>query len=91
MQASGCCAAALRDVEQARQEGGHWMTLLEERAERLVREAGMLLVAAHERCQEARGVARAVGMARRGETWAPSAAAETTAWLTEAGAAAWEA
>ena len=69
--ASGRFAAALRDVEQARQEGGHWMEPLEERAEALAREAGRLLVSAHGRCQEAHGVARAVGLARRGEAWTP--------------------
>ena len=85
--ASGHCAAALRDVEQARREGGHWMDLVEERAEVLAREAGRLLVMAHGRCQEAHGVARAVGLARRGETWRPYDAAETTAWLADCGAA----
>ena len=77
--ASGHCAAALRDVEQARQEGGHWMDPFEERAEALALEAGMLLVMAYRRCQEAHGVARAVGVARRGETWTPYDAVETTA------------
>ena len=85
--ASGHCAAALRDVEQARQEGGHWLDPLEERAEALALEAGRLLVAAHGRCQEAHGVARAVGLARRGETWTPYDAAEATAWLADCGAA----
>lgn len=85
--AKGRCAAALRDVEQARQEGGHWMDPLEERAEALALEAGSLLVTAHQRCQEAHGVARAVGLARRGETWTPYGARETAAWLTETGAA----
>ena len=87
VRASGHCAAALRDVEQARQEGGHWMDPLEERAEALAREAGRLLVAAHQRCQEAHGVARAVGLARRGERWTPCDAAETVAWLADRGAA----
>lgn len=85
--ASGRYAAALRDVEQARQEGGHWLDPVEERAEVLAREAGVQLVVAHGRCQEAHGVARAVGLARRGETWTPCGAAETTAWLVECGAA----
>ncbi len=85
--ASGHCAAARRDVEQARREGGHWMDPLEERAEVLALEAGRLLVVAYGRCQEAHGVARAVGLARRGEAWTPCDAAETAAWLTEAGAA----
>ena len=85
--ASGHCASARRDVEQARREGGHWMEPIEEWAEMLAREAGVLLVAAHLRCQEAHGVARAVGVARRGEVWTPRDAAETTAWLAECGAA----
>jgi len=85
--ASGHCAAALRDVEQARQEGGHWLDPLEERAEMLAREAGRLLVVAHRRCQEAHGVARAAGLARQGETWTPHDAPETTAWLADCGAA----
>ena len=85
--ASGRCAAALREVEQARREGGHWMEPFEERAEVLALEAGRLLVVAYRRCQEAHGVARAVGLARRGESWTPYDAAETTAWLAECGAA----
>ena len=85
--ASGHCAAVLRDVEQARREGGHWLDPLEERAEALALDAGRLLVAAHGRCQEAHGVARAVGLARRGEVWTPRDAAETTAWLADCGAA----
>jgi hypothetical protein len=84
--ASGHCTAALRDVEQARREGGHWMDPLEERAEVLRLQAGTLLVLAYRRCQEAHGVARAVGLARRGESWTPYDAAETTAWMAECGA-----
>ena len=84
---SGHCTAALRDVDQARREGGHWLDPLEERAAVLRLEAGRLLVVAYRRCQEAHGVARAVGLARRGESWTPCGAAETTAWLAECGAA----
>lgn len=84
--ASGRCAAALRD-EEARREGGHWLEPLEERAAALALLAGKLLVAAHGRCQEMHGVARAVGLARRGEAWTPCDVAETTAWLAECGAA----
>ena len=85
--ASGHCAAALRDVEEARREGGHWLDPLNERAEVLALEAGRLLVAAYGWCQEAHGVARAVGLARRGEAWTPYDAAEATAWLAGCGAA----
>ena len=87
--ASGHCAAALRNMEQARREGGHWLDPLEERAETLALEAGRLLVAAHGRCQEAHGAARAVGLARRGEAWMLRETAIAVAWLTEVGAAQW--
>ena len=60
---------------------------LEERAEMSALEAGRLLVVAYGRCQEAHGVARAVGLARRGEAWTPHDAAETTAWLADCGTA----
>lgn len=69
--ASRRCVSAFREAERARQEGGHWMAPLEERAEMLALEAGRLLVAAYQRCQEARGVVRAVGLARQGEPWTP--------------------
>ena len=83
--ASGHCAAVLGDVEQARREGMHWMAPLEERAEVLVSEAERLLVAAYGRCQEAHGVARAVGLARRGKAWTPSHGAEKATWPCETG------
>ena len=44
---------------------------LQERAEALTLKAAGLLIEAHARVEEAEGVARAVGMARRGETWMP--------------------
>ena len=72
----------------ARTEGGFSPPLLEEEANALSWRAAELLVLAHERCEEARGVNRAVGIARRGETWAPYSAAETSDWLVEAGSAA---
>lgn len=83
--ASGHCAAALRDVQQARREGGHWLDPFEERAETLALEAGRLLVWAHGRCQEAHGVARAVELARQGEAWAPPGGWPAAEWLTEPG------
>lgn len=85
--ASRRCAAAVRDLDQARREGGHWLDPLEERAEALSLEAGRLLVAAYGRCQEAHGVARAAGLARRGEAWTPRGAGTMAAWLTGNGAA----
>ena len=67
--------------------GGQWLDLLEEAADGLMGQAAELLILAHQRCQEAHGVSRAVGMARRGETWTPYSAADTTDWLAEAGRA----
>ena len=71
-----------------RTESGHSAPLLEEAANALSWRAAELLILAHERCQEARGVNRAVGIARRGETWTPYSAAEASDWLVEAGSAA---
>jgi hypothetical protein len=44
---------------------------LQERAEALTLKTVELLVEAHARVEEAEGVARAVGIAQRGETWTP--------------------
>ena len=52
-------------------EGGAWLAPLEEQADALTQQAAELLILAHQRCQEARGVSRAVGFAQRDETWAP--------------------
>lgn len=72
---------------RAQTDGGCWMEPLEESADALMTEAAALLILAHQCCQEAHGVNRAVGMARRGETWTPYSAAETTDWLIAAGLA----
>ena len=71
----------------AQTEGGYSLPPLEEEADALSWRAAELLILAHERCQEARGVDRAIGTARRGETWTPYSAAETSDWLVEAGLA----
>ena len=71
----------------ARTEAGSSPPLLEEEANALSWRAAELLVLAHERCEEARGVNRAVGIAHRDETWTPYSAAETADWLVEAGSA----
>jgi hypothetical protein len=44
---------------------------LEERAGALASRAAKLLIAAYIRVEEAEGVARGVGLARRGEVWSP--------------------
>ena len=85
--------AAKRSVEaeeellRAQTEGGRWLEHLEQTADGLMNETARLLILAHRRCQEAHGVNRAVGMARRGETWRPRRAEETSDWLVEAGPA----
>lgn len=80
---------AAGDVLQALATGGYWMAPLERRADALLHEAALAMVEAHRRCQEARGVSRAVGMARRGEAWVPYDPVATSEWLAEAGAALW--
>jgi len=74
-------------LAMAQAEGGQWLGVLEETADGLLSQAAELLVLAHQRCQEAHGVNRAVGMAQRGETWTPYSAADTADWLAEAGRA----
>jgi len=65
-------AAAGAAVRLAWALGGDWVVPLERVADRRLREAASLLIEAHGRCRAARGVARAVGLARRGEAWTPS-------------------
>ena len=71
----------------AKTEGGYATGLLEVDANALSQQAAELLILAHRRCVEAHGVNRAVGKARRGETWAPNNMAENTEWLIAAGEA----
>jgi len=73
---------------RAKTESGYFLQPLEENANALSQEAAELLILAHRRCVEAHGVNRAIGMARRGETWTPYSAAETGDWLIAAGEAA---
>ncbi len=72
---------------RAKTEGGYTLQPLEENANALSQQAAELLILAHRRCVEAHGVNRAVGKARRGETWTPNNAAENTEWLIAAGEA----
>jgi len=78
-------AGASGDVRQARAEGGDWTAPLEGIAAALLHDAGCAVVEAHCRCCEARGVGRAVGLARRGEAWTPSRGAERSTRLCETG------
>lgn len=73
-------------VRLARAMGGDWVVPLERVAARRLHEAASLLIEAHGRCRAARGVARAVGLARRGEAWTPAGGASD--WQGEAGRAA---
>jgi hypothetical protein len=64
-------AEARQAVHRAQTAGHGWPATLHERAEALARKTAELLIEAHARVEQAEGVARAVGMARRGETWTP--------------------
>ncbi len=72
---------------QAQTAGSSWLEPLEQAADGLLQEAAELLLLAHQRCQEAHGVNRAVGLARRGELWTPASPAAATDWLIAAGEA----
>lgn len=76
--AAGRLAEAEAAVRLARAMGGDWVVPLERVAERRLREAASLLIEAHGRCRAARGVGRAVGLARRGEAWAPQGGVQAT-------------
>jgi len=56
---------------QAQTEGGFWLEPIETQADELTQVAVELLVEAHRSSEEAEGVARAVGIAQRGESWKP--------------------
>ena len=61
----------MRVLTQAKTGGHAWLDPLQERAEALALRMAEAMVAAHTRAEEASGVARAVGLARCGETWTP--------------------
>ena len=69
--AAVAAAEAQQQQLRAQTEGGFWLEPVEERANKLTYRAVELLVEAHRSSEEVEGVARAVGIARRGETWAP--------------------
>ncbi len=62
-------AAARQALLRARTEGHVGLASLRERADALTQRTAELLIEAHIRAEEAEGVARAVGLARRGEPW----------------------
>ena len=55
----------------AQTEGGYWLPPLEERADTRTTVAAALMLEAYERSERAEGAARAIGFARRGESWRP--------------------
>ncbi len=64
-------AAARETLRRAHAAGRGWIEPLRGRAEALTERATCLLLAAHGAAEQAEGVARAVGLARRDEVWAP--------------------
>lgn len=79
---------AQQRLHQAQLAGSSWLEPLEpleQAADGLLQEAAELLILAHQRCQEAHGVNRAVGMARRDQAWAPESREGLTDWLVAAG------
>ena len=78
---------AQRHLLEMRTEHGAWDGPFQQNADGLLQQAAELLILAHRRCQEAHGVDRAVGMARRDEAWAPDSMESATEWLIAAGEA----
>ena len=81
-------ADAARAIERAMAAGQPWLDPLWERVESLMQRYAELALQAHARAEEAEGVARAVGLARRGVPWTPlDPHAETDAPIAEEAAA----
>lgn len=64
-------AEAQQVLLRAQSDESFWIEPLRQRTEALTRRAAERLLVAHVRVEEAEGVARAVGIARRGEKWMP--------------------
>lgn len=75
---------AQQRLHAAQVGGSSWLEGLEERAGALTVETAELLIAASARCQEVRGMKRAIGFARKGEPWTPyDRQADAMEWLDE--------
>jgi hypothetical protein len=75
---------AQQKLHGAKLGGSSWLEPLEERADTSTRETAELLVAASARCQEVRGMKRAIDLARKGELWTPyDPQADAQNWLDE--------
>ncbi len=76
--------AAHEGALSAKVNGGFWLAPLEEKADTLTRESAVLFLEAYARVLEMSGVNRAVGFARRGETWVPfDSRQDQDDWLAE--------
>ena len=85
-QAAHRAASVMRQsLEAARRADQGWEEELEQRSSELTLAWAASLVEAYERCEEAEGVVRATGLARRGEPWVPVDRAGLGDWLAEAG------
>jgi hypothetical protein len=85
--AAGRSAVAERNLLRAETEGSYWVQSLAAAADASAQEAAELLIAAHQRCEEAHGVSRAVAFAQREEPWTPVRPTALTEWLIAAGEA----
>ena len=79
--ASLAMVAMQRRALDAQTGGNLWANQLGERADAQSLRSAELLVAAHTRCLEAEGVARAVECAMRGEPWTPYDPRDISDWL----------
>lgn len=71
-------------LHAAQVDGSAWLEPLEERAEAATLETVGLLIVASSRCQEVRGINRAIRLARKGEPWTPyDPQADALHWLDE--------
>jgi hypothetical protein len=84
----GAVGEGRRQLARAKRDGGFWLQALEQQLDAQERQAAGATITAHLRAEEAEGIARAVSLARSGQTWTPrDAAAEMDALLAhEAGA-----
>ena len=76
--------AAQKRLHDAKVGGSSWLGSLEDQADTSTRKTAELLVAASARCQEVRGMKRAIDLARKCEPWTPyDAQADASDWLDE--------
>ena len=77
-------AEAQQKLNEAQVNGGYWIEPLEQKATASTNETARLLIEASARCEEVRGMRRAVDFARKGEVWTPyDPQADQAAWVKE--------